>query len=163
MSTEAAAILLREHQGEKSLGRLGGFFKSNARTLYRGELLFLLPRVKIVPRKDGKNAHNYQIADDSSITLFCSGGDVAPISDYEYHLMAAIKSREARYKAFNAGKLDWGSNLREGILVNVTLPSRYPISDQVERAVSVIRYIGPLLNENGILFGIEIQVSIVYM
>ena len=161
MSNPEAAILLKDHRGEKSLGKIGGLFKSNVKTVLRGELLFLLPRVKVIPRKDGKPAHNYQIANDLSITLFCPEEDMAPMSDYEYNLMAAIKSTEARYKVFQEDKLDWGSKLKEETFVNVTLPSRYsiPVSDP-ECAVSIIRYIGPLPNENGILFGVEIRVSI---
>ena len=152
-----AAILLKDIQGEKNVGRIAGLLKSGSKAVYRGELLLTLPRVKVVPRKDGKNAHNYQLASDPSVTLFCTEDDVAPVSDYEYHLMEAIKSREDRFDVFRKDILDWGSKLKEGTFVYVTLPSKTPLSNQ--RAVSVIKYAGPLPNERGIQFGVEIQVS----
>ena len=158
MTSSEAAILLKDVQGEKSQGKIGGLFKSSVKPVYRGELLLLLPRVKVVPRKDGKSAHNYQLASDPSVTLFSPGDDVAPLSDYEYNLMVAIKSREARFEVFWKDLLDWGSKLKEGTFVYATLPSKSPVSNQ--RAVSMIRYVGPLPKEDGILFGVEIQVSV---
>ena len=154
-----AAFLLKDIQGEKSLGKIAGLWKSNSKLVCRGELLLTIPRVKVIPRKDGKSAHNYQLASDPAVTLFCTEDDVAPISDYEYHLLTGVKSREARYGVFQKDVLDWGSKLKEGEFVYVALPSRTPVSSQC--AVSVIKYIGPLPNEHGIQFGVEIQVSIV--
>ena len=159
MAVAESAILLKDALGEKNQGRIAGLWKSSAKAVYRGDLLLTLPRVMVVPRKDGKKAHNYQLASDPSITLYCTEDDVAPMSDYEYHLMAAVKSREVRYEIFQKDILDWGSKLKEGTFVYVTLPSKSPVSNQ--RAVSVIRYIGPLPNEHGIQFAVEIQVSAV--
>ena len=162
MSISEAAILLKDIQGEKSLGIIGGLFKSPDKPVYQGELLLtIIPKVKAVPRKDGKPAHNYQLSSDPAVTLFCTEDDMAPISDYEYHLLSGVKSRDVRYKVFQKDLLDWGSKLREGTFVNVALPSKSPLSGQ--HAVSVIKYIGPLPNERGIQFGVEIQVSGTYM
>ena len=152
-----AVILLKDIQGEKNLGILEGLFKSNARPVHRGELLLSLPRAKVIPRKDGKPPLNYRLANDPYVTLFCTEDDVAPLSDHEYHLMEAVKSREAGFKAFQNGLLDWGSKLMEGTVVYVTLPSKSPVSNQ--HAISIIRYIGPLPNEHGVKFGVEIWVS----
>ena len=154
-----AAFLLKDIQGEKSLRKIG-LWKSNSKLVCRGELLLTIPRVKVIPRKDGKPAHNYQVASDPAITLFCTDDidAVAPISDYEYHLLSGVKSREARYGVFQKDILDWGSKLKEGDFVYVALPSKSVVSSQC--AVSVIKYIGPLPNEHGVQFGIEIQVSI---
>ena len=152
-----AAILLKDVPGEKSHGKIAGLWKSSFKTVYRGELLLLLPRVKVVPRKDGKPAHNYQLASDASATLFCSDEDLAPMSDYEYHLMVAVKSREARYDVFQKDILDWGSKLKTNVVVYVTLPSKAAVLSQ--RSLAVIKYIGPLPNENGVQFGVEIMVS----
>ena len=151
-----AAILLKDVQGEKILGKIAGLQRISSKVLCRGELLLTLPRVKVVPRKDGKPAHNYQIASDPAVTLFCIEEDMAPLSDYEYHLMEAVKSREARYYLLQKDLLDWGSKLKIGTFVYVALPSKSPVSNQC--AVSVIKYIGPLPNEHGIQFGVEIQV-----
>ena len=163
-SADEAVILLSDIQGEKvNLGILEGLFKSNVRPVHQGELLLSLPKAKVTPRKDGKPAHNYHLATDLYVTLFCTEHDVAPLSNHEYCLMAAIKSREAHYEIFQKGILDWGSKLKKGSFVHVILPSKSQVSNQ--HAVSVIRYIGPLPNENGIQFGVEIQVStyIMYM
>ena len=159
MFRSEAVILLKDIQGEKNLGILEGLFKSNARPVHQGELLLSLPRAKVAPRrKDGNPAHNYQLSNDPSITLFCTEDDVAPLSDrHEYHLMEAVKSREARFEVFQNGKLDWGSKLMEGTVVLVTLPSKSSASNQ--HAISIIRYVGALPNEHGVNFGVEIWVS----
>lgn len=157
-ATNEAAFLLKDIQGEKDLGKIGGLFRSNSKLVCRGEVLLTIPRAKVIPRKDGKPAHNYQLAlSDPAVTLFCTEDDVAPINDYEYHLMTGVKSREVRYEVFQKDILDWGSKLKEGEFVYVALPSRSPVSNQC--AVSVIKYIGPLPNEHGIQFGVEIEVS----
>lgn len=157
MATEAA-LLLKDIQGEKSLGKIGGFFRSNSKlTVYRGELLLTIPRVKVIPHRDKKPAHNLQLASDPAVTLFCTEDDLAPICDYEYHLMGAIKSREARYEVFQKDILDWGSKLKAEMVVHVLLPSKAPVPNQ--QVLAIIRYIGPLPNESGVQFGVEIMVS----
>ena len=153
MMAAEAAFLLKDIQGEK---KIAGFFGSSKR-VSRGELLLTIPRFKVIPRKDGKPAHNFQLASDPAVTLFCTEDDVAPISDYEYHLMVAVKSREARYEVFQKDVLEWGSRLKEGNFVYVVLPSKSPVPSQ--RAVSVIKYIGSLPKKDGMQFGVEIQVS----
>ena len=153
-----AAILLKDIQGEKSQGRIAGLLKSGIKPVCRGELLFTLPRVKVIPRKDGKPAHNYHLASDPAVTLFCTEDDVAPLSNYEYNLMVAVRLREARYGVFQKDNLDWGSKLKAKKLVYVALPSKAAVPSQ--RALAIIRYIGPLPNENGVQFGVEIMVSI---
>lgn len=155
-----AALLLKDFQEEKNLGILGGLFKSSksaTETVHRGELLHSLPRAKVTARKDGRPAHNYQLANDPSVTLFCPDDDVALLNDYEYNLMIPIKSREARLEVHQKEILNWGSRLKKGTLVYVALPSRSLVSNQ--RAVAVIRYIGPLPKEEGVQFGVEIQVN----
>lgn len=120
--------------------------------IVRGELLLCI----------SKNQGKYQIAGDPSVTLriFCED-DTAPLTGAEYELLIAIKSREARY-AVNVYKrtedgMEWGLHLTLGTCVHATLPSNLAIS--TEHAESVIRYIGPLSNKNGIHFGVEIIVS----
>ena len=152
-----AAFLLNDIQGEKSLGKIVGLLGSNSKCVCRGELLLDISRVKVIPCLDGKPAHNYQLASDPAVTLFCTEHDVAPLTDYEYHLMSGVKSREARYEIFQKDILDWGSKLKVGDFVYVALPSKSPVSSQC--AVSVIKYIGPLRNEHGMQFGVEIQVN----
>ena len=155
MASEAA-ILLKDVQGEKS----GKILQSkSAKQVCRGGLLLLLPRDRVIPRKDGRPAHNYQLASDPAVTLYCTEDDVAPLSDYEYHLMKGIKSRESRYEVFQKDLLDWGSKLKVEDFVYVTLPSKSPLPNQT--AVSRIEYVGPLPNENGVQFGVEIMVKFI--
>ena len=158
MASEAA-ILLKDTQGEKS-GRIQILKANSTKLICRGELLLTISRDKIIPRKDGKHAHNYYHANDTAVTLFCSEDDVAPLGDYEYRLMEAVKSREARYDVFLKASLDWGSKLKAGMYVNATLPSKSPVPNQP--AVSRIEYVGPLPNVPGIQFGVQIMVN-VYM
>ena len=153
MASEAA-ILLKDIQGEKS----GRILKPNSKQVYRGELLLLLPRVKVIPRKDCKPAHNYQLASDPAVTLYCSEDVIAPLADDEYHLLEAVKSREARFEVFVNDVLDWGSKLKPGIFVKATLPSKALVNNQ--STVSRVEYVGPLPNENGIQFGVQIMVNI---
>ena len=77
--------------------------------------------------------------------------------------MEAVKSRVTRYEVFQKDILDWGSKLKAGNFVYVTLPSAASYSTSNQRAVSVIRYTGQLPNKHGIHFGVEIQVGQVHV
>ena len=153
MTSTEAVILIKDLQGERT-GKVVGL--KSSKNVFRGELLLSIPRNKIVPRKDGKPAHNWQMANDPGVTVFCTENDIAPLSDHEYYLLAAVKSREDRYDVFQQDRLDWGEKLQLGDLVFATLPSKSPVPNQ--RVISKIQFIGPLPNENGLLFGVEIMV-----
>ena len=150
-----SAILLNDVQGEKS-GKI--LQTKSTKQVCRGELLLFLQRDRVIPRKDRKPAHNYQVASDPAITLYCCEDDVAPLSDYEYSLMIAVRSREGRYEVFQNDILDWGSKLKIGDFIYATLPSKSPVSNQP--TVSKIEYVGPLPAERGTHFGVEIMVNI---
>ena len=115
-----AAILLRDVQGKKG-GRMAGLLKSSSKSVRHGELLLPPPRIIVIPRKDGKLAHNYQLASDPSVTLYGSEDDVASLSEDEFRLLVGIKSREARYEVFQNEMLDWGSKLKLETYVYVCL------------------------------------------
>ena len=150
-----AVILIKDLQGEKS-GKIGGLLKPSPKPVCRGELLLSHPRDKIVPRKDGKPAHNYHVARDPGVTVYGSEEHVAPLSPYEYHLLAAVKTTGGRYGVFQNDRLDWGSKLTLGTFVHAALPSKSPVPNQP--VVSKIHYIGALPHENGCFFGVEIMV-----
>ena len=152
-----AAFLLNDIQGEKSLGKIVGLLGSNSKRVCRGELLLTIPRVKVIPRKDGKPAHNYQLASDPAVTLFCTEHDVAPISDYEFDLLMAVRSPSARYQILQNDLLDWAVEVKNESNVLVTLPSHRAIPNQ--SALATVKYVGPLPKECGMLFGVEIIVS----
>ena len=151
-----AVILIKDLLGEKS-GRIG-ILPPSPKNVHRGELLLSIARSKVVPRRDGKPAHNYQMANDPAVTVFCTENDCAPLSEYEFHLLLAVNSRLARYDVFQNDRLDWGGKLKPGDLVYATLPSKSPAPNHT--VASKIQFIGPLPNENGVLFGVEIMVQI---
>ena len=149
-----AALLLKDYSGEQAWCRpLRYFIAPVQKRISRGELLLCISR----------NQGKYQVADDPSVTLrnVCKD-DTAPLTGAEYELLIAIKSHEARYAVYKRTEdgMEWGLHLTLGTRVYATLPSELAIP--AEHAESTIRYIGPLSNEMGIHFGVEIIVSHVY-
>ena len=146
-----AVLLLNDYSGEQARCRPLSYFIAPAqKRIFRGELLLCLSR----------NQGKYQVAGDPSVILqSVPKNDVAPLTGAEYELLRAIKSHEARYDVYKRSEdgTKWGLQLTLGTDVNVTLPSKLALPTQC--AKSVIRYIGPLSNENGIHFGTEITVS----
>ena len=61
-------------------------------------------------------------------------------------------------EVFTSGeKLDWGCNLKPGDTVYVNIPSLMVLPSC--RAAAVIRYVGGLPPQPGLMFGIEIMVG----
>ena len=75
----------------------------------------------------------------------------------DFLLLEGIKSHTARFDVFS-NQLDWGSNLKPGDAVYVSLPSQHTVP--VQYAAAVIRYVGHLNTEPGIQFGMEITVRL---
>ena len=147
-------LLLKDYPGEQAWRRPLSYFIAPAqKVVFRGELLLCLSK------KQGK----YQVASDPTVILRNVCEDhIAPLTGVEYELLIAIESHEARYNVYNEGDshkhLKWGSQLTVGTCVYATLPAP-KMALSTERTESVIRYIGPLFNEKGIHFGVEITVS----
>jgi len=164
---DKGAILLNDMVGEKSESTLGGIFrrvvgrKQSTRNLLRGELLELIPGDAIIPRSEGQNFQkpfNYRLAKDPSVALYCSEYNVAPLSEKEFLLLEAVQSQHARYEVFIAGsELEWGCGLKQGDPVYVSVPGVSVIPNC--RATAVVRYVGGLPPDPGLMFGIEITVS----
>ena len=156
MAVFESVFLLKDLDGEK----VSRIFKTPShKPVCRGELLLPLSRNKVIPRRDGKPDHNYQVASDPAVTLFCTEDDVAPLDEQDYNLLAAIRSREARFEVFQKDRLEWGTKLKYEDFVYATLPSKSPVPNHP--VASKIQFIGPLPNENGVFFGVEIMVCIV--
>jgi hypothetical protein len=150
MSAKDTAILLKDIQGEKtSVLEKIGLKGPSPKTVHRGELL-------LGAREPGSDLR-YQLISNPDVIVHCSATDVAPLSQYEYELLAAIKSPSARYQILQNDLLDWAVELRNESNVLVTLPSHQAIPNQ--RALATVKYIGPLPKECGVLFGVEIIVS----
>lgn len=159
---EKGFILLKDGVGEKSESLLGGIVRRvvgrpSTTNVLRGELLELIPGDAIVPRPEGQSYQkpfNYRLVKDPSVAVYCSETDGAPLSDKEVLLLEAIHSPSSRYEVFIGGnKLEWGCTLRPGDPVYVSIP--YPEC----HAAAVIRYVGGLPPDPGLIFGIEITVS----
>lgn len=99
---------------------------------------------------------NYVLSRDSSVYLFCDEIDVAPLYGEDFSLLVAIKKPSDRLNAFT-NKLEWGSQLKEGVAVHVTV--RGPNLSVEESVRAVIHYKGEIGDVPGIQFGVEIMVS----
>ena len=155
------AILVKDNVGEKSESFLGvikrAVWKPSTLRILRGELVEPIPGDELTPRSEGQKPYNYHWKKDPAVLLYCNEYDVAPLSDKEFILLEAIQTPAARYEMFISGeKLDWGCNLKPGDTVYVSIPSLAVFSSQ--RAAAVIRYVGGLPPEPGLMFGIEIMV-----
>lgn len=159
-------ILLKDMLGEKSESVLGGIVRRvvgrpSTTNILKGELLEQIPGDGIVPRNAGQNFQkpfNYRLVKDPAVAVYCSEFDVVPLSDKEILLLEAIQSQSARYEVFIAGnKMEWGCGLKPGDPVCVSIPGLMMIPNQ--RAAAVIRYVGGLPPDPGLMFGIEITVS----
>jgi len=159
-------ILLKDGVGEMAESTLGGIVRRvmgrrPTVNVLRGELLEQIPGDALVPRSEGQNIQkscNYRLVKDQSVAVYCSETDVAPLSDKDFLLLEAIHSPSSRYEAFIEGnKLDWGCTLRPGDSVYVSIMGLTVIQNY--RAAAVIRYVGGLPPEPGIMFGVEITVS----
>ena len=151
-------ILLKDSRGEKILSGMLGRKRSSVAVL-RGELLAPIPGNEISERNDGKKPHNYRLKRDPTHSLYCHdhGDNTAPLSDYDVLLLEGITSRIARYEVYtSANLLQWGSTLKNGDRVNVTLPSLAPVP-----AAATVRYVGVLATQPGMYFGVEIMVRLI--
>ena len=149
-------ILLRDQQGEKKTSNvlMGTFFGPFPCNVLRGELAIKIPEK---PRKDGQ-PHNYQtVYTDQQATFYDDDENVAPLLDKTHLLLAAVKSRDARYQIFVTGQLEWGSNLKIHHPVQVSL--RHTDTGDSIKSTTVIHYVGPVKGIQGITFGVEIVVS----
>ena len=127
----------------------------------QGELVASIPYADISSHGDGQNAHNYRTLHKDSATFYDDGVDVAPLTQYEYGVLAGVASPTARYGVFLEGDMDWGTRLKVGDRVLVELPGlEAAASGAALRASAVIRYVGVVKTLPGVIFGVEIQVRV---
>ena len=152
MSARDTAILLRDvtGQGQKaSVLEKIGLKVPTPRTVHRGELL--------LGGEEAGSDLRYQLNSNPAVTVDCSLNDVAPLRQYEFDLLSAIKSPSGCFNIFqNQDLLDWATGLKIDSNVLVKLPSHCAMPNQ--RALATVKYIGPLPTESGVLFGVEIVV-----
>ena len=155
-------FLVKDKQGEETISYTGVMSRTVVHNVLRGSLLTPIPLEKQIRRADGKATHNYQtMYKEHTITLFSDGEDVSPLSGHEYHLLAGIQSLEDRYHTFiTLNKLDWGSQLKVGDRVLVSIPDPLAAeSGATKKTSAVIRYVGPVDSLPGLTFGVEILVK----
>jgi len=153
---------MRDKQGEEATSYVGVVHRTLYHNVLRGSLLTPIPLEKQIQRTDGKASHNYQtMYKGRTITLFSDEEHVAPLSSYDHLLLAGIQSLEARYQTFVApNKLDWGSQLRVGDRVLVSIPNIYAAeSGATQNTSAMIKYVGPVEGLPGLTFGVEILVK----
>ena len=165
---EYFGILIESKQGEETVTTFAGLVKRiTQRNILRGSLLKSIPpEIQTQRIIDGKAAHNYEtVLKDHLITLFCPANDIAPLNKYEYDLLCGIESQEARYQTFiSPDILDWGSELKVGNVVRVSIQVSHSSKSVATKNVSsVLRYVGPVNNLPGITFGVEITVHIEHL
>jgi len=155
---------MEDKQGEEATSYVGVVHRTLHHNVLKGSLLTQIPAEKQIPRSDGKATHNYQtMYKEHTITLFCGGEgeEVSPLSNHDHLLLAGIRSPAARYQTFIApNKLEWGSQLKVGDRVLVSMPGPYAAeSGATQKASAVIRYVGPVEGLPGLTFGVEIVVK----
>ena len=93
---------------------------------------------------------NYKKYSDNSVKLYCKPEHVWQLNEEDFNLLLGVKKPSDCYKALN--DLNWVRKLIIGFGVNVTIPTiPHPVS-------GVIWYIGPLPDEEGTKFGLELLV-----
>lgn len=159
---DKGAILLKDLVGEKSESVLVSVFRivagrSSAVNVPRGELVEQIPVDGLTPRNEGQKPYNYRVKKDPAVLLYCHEQDIAPLGDKEFLLLEAIQTPAARYEMFISGeKMDWGCRLKPGDTVYVNIPSLTVLPSC--RAAAVVCYVGGLIPEPGLKFGIKITV-----
>ena len=96
------------------------------------------------------HVHNYKPVTDLSVSLCCETHQVFQITREQRDKIHAVGKLEDRLKAVH--KLDWIDTVHLGSFVYVTIPvSAVPVR-------GIIRHIGKLQGERGIMFGVELMV-----
>jgi ubiquitin thioesterase CYLD len=174
------AILIQDVQGMKSPKGIGGVVKGFVKDLFtaqggyekvhvlRGALVFPqeLPQsgTGVGGEEGDQEQRPYYVLHEPSITAFCNALEIAPLDQRDYQLLAGVQSQENRHRLFIADGaeprvadgLEWGSQLKVGDHVNVTMLTPHAHPTHPPLAVAVIRYVGSLPDQLGIHFGVEI-------
>ena len=156
---EKGYILLADTPAEKTTAYAGGLVKRSSTTAaLKGELLNVIPGAEIQIRSDGKKPHNFRPVKDPAVTLYTELPNVAPLDSRDFLMLEAVESRLARYEAF-LEKIDWASNLQPSSSVYVSIPGKAAVS--TVRVPALVHYIGEVMGLPGILYGVEIVVSVI--
>ena len=126
----------------------------------RGELLVDIPLKEQTPREDGKPAHNYSLYRNPDVTMYDGGTNISPLQGAETDYLEGIKALSARVQEyFKPHKLSWIMNLIQGDMVYFQIEKRDGTPLMI---LGKVRYYGAMQRHSGVMFGVEIMVSIVY-
>ena len=152
-------ILLQPVNGVRKAGK-GGKTRKN-QYIAKGELLAEMPKKEQVKQEEGY-PHNFCLLRDPDITLYDNGTGVSPLVGAEGDYLEGIKEPVTRLVEYQKeGRLQWIMDLQHGDEVffrlerDKTQASLYPRGR--------VRYYGRLKGERGVMFGIEITVSINFL
>lgn len=143
-------ILLKNKRAEKAGTWFGIAKRVTPVITLKGDLLIAIPEDERIPRSDEARPNNYRLAKEEAITVYAGFLDIAPLSDHDFNLLLAIDCLLARYKVFISNEMKWGLGLKTGDAVNVTI--------QGNDVHAVVRYIGEVVKNTGLFFGVEIMV-----
>ncbi len=94
--------------------------------------------------------------DKTSYFCDCSIEDIEPLEDEKAKLLLSLKSHGERYKFFMNSTVDTGKKMTIGSNVYVKVRLH---SGGTQELRGIIRYKGPLPEEHGTVFGVELLVS----
>ena len=153
----APYILLKQQTGERKPNQEGE--KPLSIYFFRGEILLEIPEKEQIPRKDGTPAHNYCKYDDPDVTTYDIGINASPLHGAELDYLLGIKRPSVRAVEYlQVDKLAWIMDLRLGSNVFFKLNKEKEVSLIIRGR---IRYYGAIAGHEGVMFGIEIIVSII--
>ena len=156
-NVRAPYILLKQEMGERKPNQEGE--KPMGTYFFRGEILLEIPEKEQIPREDGTPAHNYCRYDDLDVTTFNNGSNVSPLWGAELDYLLGIHRPSVRAVEYlMVDKLTWIMNLKHGSNVFFQLDKEKDVPLIIP---GKIRYYGPIQGHQGVIFGIEIIVSII--
>ena len=139
-------------KADKNYGSLGASTKSMS--LLKGEILIRHVRTAVDENHGLVRLHPY---DKPAYFCDCPLGDVKQIDEEEAKLLLPISTMGERFKLFDSKALKDGKKMTKGSKVYVKVKSVG--SSIILELRAIIRYKGPLPNEIGTWFGVELVVS----
>ena len=150
-------ILLRRTLGDQKPDREGE--KPFPIYISKGELLVEIPPKEQIPREDGTPAHNYCKYNDPYVTIFNNGSALSRLHGAELDCLLGIEDANVRAQEFfKPDKLSWIMSLRQGDMVYFQFEKRDGTPLMI---LGKVRYYGAMQRHSGVMFGIEIMVSII--
>jgi len=156
------AILLEDRSGYRETGLLKDFTKWAAGKPYSEKMVFAGSLLQVLMDEEvaATATHfqpplNYKTLNDSTLKVYCKPTWIHPLPTRQKDLLLAVNTNIDRAKTYR--NVEWVDSLQEGSKVMVKVPNvGYP-------ARSTILYIGKISADGGILFGVEILVSVCLM